>query len=201
MSTEDPFQKISHQEKLPITVEVAQEKDWQEYRDLRLLSITGKDAEMFAATPEMVKREKAMDRLDWQQYFSKAVIFPMPDRFVVLSHVGSEPIAIGVASEREKWTWHLSGGYVKEGFRGVGVGKKIIAERLREILKRGGKMVTVKIKVGNDVSLRNCQAFGFEIVSTKSKILESGVEFESHLLELDLTNPEVITKLYAILNA
>lgn len=203
--TEDPFKnKQQKQEKLAIEIKIAGPDDWEKCKKLRDEAISGEDAEMFGFVPgeeESIKestKEKGKKEKDWRKDLSKK------DSFIVLAQNDSEPIGIARASQKTEDSWHMGWVYVKDNFRSLGVGKRMIVERLNEIRKRGGSKVTVFIK--NEISLHNCESLGFKKVdvestqfpkATKEKALRLGF----YILEIDLTDSEVIKKIDDVLNA
>ena len=89
--------------------------------------------------------------------------------------------------------WRVRNAYVKPGFEGLGVQSKMIALRLREIIKRGGIKAITGIHVDNVISIHNAEKFGFKITE---KIDENWYQ-----MELNLTDSEVIKKIQNALNA
>jgi ribosomal protein S18 acetylase RimI-like enzyme len=168
-------------------VEIATPDEWEAYRDLRLQAITGKDADMYSITsdPERLEKVKNRSEEEWKNDLSR------PDVFVVITRSNSEVIGIGVARKKEEEIWHMGAGYTKEEFRGIGVGKKMFAKRLDEIVKRGGKKVTVGAKHTNTRSIHISESFGFKLVNQGLY----PTRHEEYLMELDLTDPEVIKKI------
>ena len=183
---QSPDVLINNQEKY-FKVEVAKPEDWEKYRDLRIQAITGTDKDMYRITsfPERVEKIKNRTEAEWKNDLSG------PDIFVVLSWNGSDPIGMGLARKTEEKSWHMGAGYTKENFRGMGVGKKMFAKRLDEIRRRGGTKVTVGAKMINTRSIHISESFGFKRVDKDTH----PSHYEECLMELDLTDSEVILKI------
>lgn len=179
-----------NQEKLTVRVEIATEKDWKAYKDLKLEAYTGPDKEMFGANSLKIAKQLARTDQSWKRdLFSN-------DMFVVLSWESSEAIGMGIAEKRDRIVrggWHINSGYVKEGFRGRNIQSKMIAKRLEEIINRGGEKVTLAVKAVNLASIHNAESLGF-------KKVEKGSSENGFFMELDLTNEEVIKKINEVLD-
>ncbi len=174
------------QELLDIKVKLASPEDWQACRDLRLLSITGPDAEMFGLTSEKVEDEKNKDESEWRKETQSRLMFS------VLAWNNLKPVGLGRVNMVENGLWRIRNGYVLPEFHGLGIQQKMIALRLREIIKRGGVKAITGIKNNNLISIHNVEKFGFKIIDTDK---------DWHTLESDLTNIEVIKKIDEVLNA
>lgn len=169
---------IHKNEQLDIKVELATEKDWEVYKELRLLAISGKDKEIMGSTPEQIVKENARSEQEWKKDLSS------DDMFIVLSWNGSNAVGMGRAMEKDEDTelWYMDSGYVRkdEDFRNKGIGKGIFKARLDEIKKRGGKKVFLGIKSNNAPSIHVAESFGFKKVYELS-------DDEGYHFELDLT--------------
>lgn len=145
-------------EQLDIKVEIATEKDWEAYKKLRLLAVSGKDKEIMGFTPEQIIKEQAKSEEELKKDLSSQ------DIFVVLAWNGSNAIGMGRAMEKDEdiKLWYMDSGYVKDGesFRNKGIGKKIFRTRLDEIKKRGGKKVFLGIMFNNEPSIHVAESFG-----------------------------------------
>lgn len=177
--------KSPTQEKLAVRVEIATEKDWEAYKKIRLESINGPDANMFG--PKTAAKDRAKSNEEW-----KSDLITRADHFVVMSWQGSEAIGLSSASERrEKGLWHLGSAYVKPELRG-GLGKKMLALRMREIIRRGGKKVEAGMRPNNEITKHLCGSFGFK---------KAPPEDVWEMMEADLTDPVVIKKINEVLDA
>ena len=120
-------------------------------------------------------------------------LLPRNNKFTVLSWVDSDLIALSAAREKkEKGFWHVGSDYVKPEFRGGGVGKKMLAFRLEEIIKRGGLKVEAGIDSTNQISMGLYESFGFK----RANIID-----DWQMMEADLTDSEVIRKVNEVFNA
>jgi RimJ/RimL family protein N-acetyltransferase len=166
-------------EQLDIKTELATEKDWEAYKELRLLALSGKDKEIMGSTPQQIIKEKAKSEQEWKKDLSS------DDMFVVLSWNGSNAIGMGRAMKKDEDTelWYMDSGYVKEygDFRNKGIGKGIFKARLDEIKKRGGKKVFLGIKSNNAPSIHVAESFGFKKVDKDEDSSDKGYYFELNL--------------------
>ncbi|HTE48875.1 MAG TPA: GNAT family N-acetyltransferase [Candidatus Paceibacterota bacterium] len=177
------------QEQLALRIEIATEKDYEAYKKLRIEAVTGSDAQMFGVTPEEVVIEQSRSDSEWKESLSG------DDKFIILLWGGTEAIGcVRARMTKEKGVWSLSSGYIKPGFRGQGIGKKMYAAPLREIKKRGGEKVQIGVNIVNEKSLNIAQIFGF-----KSVIVTNVKGRDWNEMDLDLTNPEVIKKIDEVL--
>ena len=166
-------------EQLDIKVKLATEKDWEAYKELRLLAITASDKEIMGSTPEQIIEEQARSEQDWKDDLSSE------EMFVVLARNGSEAIGMSLARQKDDITglWYMGSAYIKEGddFRGKGIGKKMFRTRLDEIKRRGGKKVFLGIKKNNERSIHVAKSFGFIQIDKSEDNLDDG-----YYLELEL---------------
>lgn len=146
-------------EQLDIKVELATEKDWEVYKELKLLAISGKDKEMMGSTPEQIIKEQAKSEQEWKEDLSR------DDMFIVLAWNGSEGVGMARAMEKDEETelWYIDSLYIKEEkLRNKDIGKKIYTFILEEIKKRGGKKVFLGIRSENASSIHVAESFGFK---------------------------------------
>lgn len=68
--------------------------------------------------------------------------------------------------------------YIKEGFRGKGIGKKLVAELLKKGPENGLHTAIAKICSENEVSLNMFKKLGFEHIGTMKEV---GYKFEKKL--------------------
>lgn len=68
--------------------------------------------------------------------------------------------------------------YIKEGFRGKGIGKKLVAELLKKGPENGLHTAIAKICSENEVSLKMFKKLGFEHIGTMKEV---GYKFEKKL--------------------
>ncbi|HEV7423784.1 MAG TPA: GNAT family N-acetyltransferase [Candidatus Paceibacterota bacterium] len=179
------------QEKLNIEIRLANAEDWEACRDLRIEAVTGEDAKMFGVTPENREKRIIKETRNKDEWISR-----LTDKgFGFLAWNGSEAVGVGLAiKDNINDEWFMYGGYVRENTRG-GVGRKIFAMRLNEILKRGGHRVTMGVKVINGKSIHIAESFGFKRIEK-----DASPEGFFMLLE-DVNNPEVIGKINQAINA
>src|SRR3989338_1354503 len=182
------------QEKIEVRIEIATEKDWQAYKEIRLEAIKGKDAAMFGGHDK--ERDKVKPDDEWREDLALH-----EDRFIILSWVGSRAAGMGRADEikDKKGVWSMGQGYVRDEFRGENIGKKILAARLAEIKKRGGVKVITAMFHGNERPMHIAGLFGFKKIGTLRQLVRGRdlTPLKLRRMELDLTDPEVIKKIDA----
>jgi GNAT superfamily N-acetyltransferase len=178
------------QEKQPIKVEIATAKDWEECRKMRLKEIGGEDSEMFGhITENVLKREKDVSKEEWENNLNS------PDQIFILLKSSSNSVGFGHAISKGDGLWRLRWDFVERDFRGQSFQEKIIAARLKEILKRGGREAEAGFIAWNKKSLDNYKAFGFEISKVDMKdSKELSPESYGYTAKVDLLNPAVIKK-------
>ncbi len=182
-----------HQEQAPVKIEFATIDDWEKCKELRLLEISGDYSEMFGyITEEELEQEKNKTKEEWQNDILSQ------DKIFVLPKTQTEYAGFGRAIKKSKTDtiWRLQWDYVKREFRGQGIQKKMIALRLKEILKRGGTEADAGFIAWNQKSLNNYKSFGFEVsqVHMKNSKVPSP-EPVIYIAKIDLSNPAVIKKI------
>ena len=172
-------------EKLDVNFRLARPEDWESFKRLRIEAIS--DPDNTEASDNRIMLEQSRGQRYWEERMAY-----LPDDFIILATKGEHAIGMGIASRDKDDRWYIGWGYVEEAFRGKGVGKKIMANRLNEILRRGGKTVYVHVRLSNHVSLGNCRYFGFK---------ESSQNDKEYTLRLDLSDIEVVKKIKSVLDA
>ncbi len=194
LSNPDSSKKSGH-EKLSLSIKIASKKDLKDYRDIRLLASSSDDASMLGFSKDNYAWEENREEDEWQEDLSRH------DMFAVLARSDSEVVGMGHAVQESAQVWKVTYDYVQESFRRMGIQKKMLAERLKEIKKRGGLKVRGVVLTQNIGSISTLKFFGFtgfEEVSTKP--MRVGKELKpAYEVELDLTSPEVIKKIDEIL--
>ena len=180
---EEPMEKLA----VSVRLATSSPEDLEAFKELRHLALTGKDSEMFGMSshPEQVEEERNRTDLELSE-----------NKFIVLSFESSRAIGIGIARKREKEDdWWMGAGYIREDCRGRGIGKKMFAKRLQEIINRGGRKVTLAVKAVNAKSIHIAESFGF-------KKVDEGASDEGFYMQLEnVNNPEVVKKINEVLNA
>ncbi len=194
----NPFEnRKPAQEKLDIKIKVATTDEWEECKKLRIESITGPESKMMGLTPEKEKEEMEKSEEEWRRETNSDTMFS------VLAYNGGAAVGLGrTAESQKKGIWRVRNGYVKPEFRNMSIQKKMLALRLTEIIKRGGIKAITTIKTNNPISIHNTEKLGFRKIGLIKKVLQLGHQArEWHVLELDLSKPEVAKKIEEILNA
>jgi hypothetical protein len=172
-----------------VKVDIATENNWEDCKRLRLEEISGEDSEMFGyITEKDLESERQKNKEDWKRRLTSG------NQFCVLAQVESKAVGLGNAIEKENNLWRIRWGYIEKDFRNQDLHKKIIILRLKEILKRGGKMVESGVVAKNANSLKNLQSIGFKI-NEKHKKNDLSDDVYSYTMLLDLTDEEVIKKI------
>jgi ribosomal protein S18 acetylase RimI-like enzyme len=164
---EDPTK--NKPEQLDIKLELATEKDWEAYRDMRISAITGASSKMFG--PITVEEDKAKDEAGWKADLSTA------DKKVLLAWQGSEPIGIIILKDKKDGLWDIGGGYTAPESRGAVFARQAMAKILEEIRKSGGTKARIVTREGNNDIIKLSQLLGFKFVK---------VEHGWHFTEIDL---------------
>ncbi len=169
-------------------VEIATPADWQEFKNLTLEAYTSKDSWKFGITEsnkdKRLENENAMGEIEWEKELSGK-------NFGVLSRVKDEAVGMGLVERREDGLgyWFFHSGYLKEKYRGQGIGQEMFVRRLKEILRRGGGKVVLAVKAANKESISLAEKFGFE----KPADYQSE---EGFFMELkNVSNPDLISKI------
>jgi len=194
---QDPLEKPQlYKERFDIKIRLATAEDWQAYKDLRLEAINGPDALMMGFVPKSerddAKREMEINKTeaDWRKDLSRE------DTFCVLFFSGTRAVGMGWAKKNKReGNWQMFSGYLKKEFRDSNIGKKIFATRLKEIMVRGGRRVTLAVKADNNISIHIAESFGFKRVG------ENNDTFGFFMTLEDVNNPETIQKIDEVLNA
>ena len=196
---EDPLKSQQpRQEKLDTTTRIATPKDLEACLSLRLEGLKNYPY-MLGVTKEGINEEESKIEL-------KEELLPHKNKFYILAEKGSVPVGISFAIRAKGDWWHVGRDYTKTEFMNQGIGKKMLARRLYEILQKGGATVTAFIRPDNDTNIHIYTSFGFQevdIMSTQySKETKADVKETGFLcFELDLTDPDVIRRVDKVLNA
>ncbi len=154
----------------------------------------GPDAKMLGIdTPERLAEQQLRADPEWQKEFPLG-----DDRFTLFCLVQKEMVGVGSAGiihmPKIGVCWYMHSGYVQEKFQRMGIGKKLFAGRLNEIIKRGGGRVIIAVKRDNYRSIQLAVSFGFEK-------LDDDYSKEGFYMALENVNDEeVIKKIKDVLN-
>ncbi len=196
--------KKSKQEKLDVRIEVAKLDDWEAYKKLRLMGISGSDSATFGITEEdkikRIKEETLRTEKEWKADLSRE------DMFVLLAWNGSIPTGLVRAERKTNEWWHMGWLYVPDEFKRKGIGRKIMAAELNKIIKENGIKASGFIKDDNEKSINNLESLGGKKVDSNltgysKETKKRGRELGFSVYEVDLTDPEVVKKINEVLNA
>jgi ribosomal protein S18 acetylase RimI-like enzyme len=180
-----------------VEISLATPFDWETCKRLRTEALNSKDGNKFGATEGKIREEEAKSEQFWRQELAR------PDMFIVLARTRFGAVGMGLAEQQTEDIWKIGWGYVEEGSRRQGIGKKLIAERLNRILQKQGIFrIEASVEISNKESLSNCESFGFKRAdqSTSHISRDDGSVFEYFPMELNVTNPEVRKKLTQRIN-
>lgn len=182
-------------EKLELTAELATEKDFEEIKKLMLFAANEEDASLLGTN--LKKQEASFNNSE-----AKARFFNF-DRFVVLARNKNEVVGVTFARQRELGVWHIPYAYVKPDSRGD-AGIRMLSVGLTKILGKNGKKVEFAVKKKNTKMIKFAKRIG-AINKRKHPVLidknKNRFGKLGYLMELNLTNPEVIKKLKRASNA
>lgn len=112
-------------------------KDWQEYKSIRLESIQD-SPEAFASTYEEI--DNAMSENDWKDWLNAYILGAYDEGLLV----GCATL-LRNTSDRNNHIAHVYGVYVKQKYRGVGIGRMLLE-----------KIITQAKELGIEILLLNC---------------------------------------------
>jgi ribosomal protein S18 acetylase RimI-like enzyme len=187
-------------EKLGIKIELATPDDWESCKRMRVELLSSSDASMIvnvkSEIDKKLKKEEVKKEKEWKEELSDK------NKFTFLSKNGSEVIGMGRAKQKKKGTWVLYSGYIRKEFQGKGIGKRMFALRLKEIINRGGIKALVGVRINNDKSMNIAKYFDFKTknILSASMMAKKILLPKWKVLEADLTNPEIIKKIENVLN-
>ena len=168
----NPLETQNTSEQASITVEIAQESDWEVFKDIRIEALT-KNPEAFGSSlEEALKRTSD----EWQEDLSN------DPHFFVLAKADTSPQgakSMAGAYKREAGRWRLVGVYTRPEFRKSGLAEQVLNKILEEIKKRGGVKVQLGVMKGpkQEAARTMYKKFNFKEIE----------EFEkSYLMEKDL---------------
>lgn len=163
---------IENKEKFDIKIEVANESNWMDYKNIRLEAIEN-DPMAFYVTKNSKAQEN--DKLDeeWKSELKNI------NSFVILSK--SKDITVGmtqaVLNLKDKNQWRIRGVYLNKNFRGSGCGKDMMNLTLDEISKRGGKVITLNVMDTQEVARKIYEKLGFKVTSRFEKDIIDETEY------------------------
>lgn len=177
------------QEKLSVDFELAKPEDWASLASIRIEGLKqNPDAFIGVNSPSV---PESSDERKWKEYIDD------PNRFYLFAKKDSGVIGFAGAyidydeKETPEGVWCVQWAYIKPEFRGKGVGERMYAKRLNEIINRGSKSAIGFVLRANqnfDNVMHLNKKLGFEeVVLTPPKHYVK--------LRIDLTNPEVIKKI------
>lgn len=181
---ENPFlneKTQSRQENLDVSVEIALPKDWETYKNLRVLSLSGEDKDMMGSN---LKKEEAKTREEWIEDIINE------GSFVYIARNKQEAIGIGHGVHYENDNWILDSLYIVKSSQEGGIGRQLVNNLIQEVKKRNGKRIFVFIKKGNIRSLKLVNSLGFKESKFFSKMnLKRAIGDMTNykMLEFDLT--------------
>jgi ribosomal-protein-alanine N-acetyltransferase len=118
--------------------------------------------------------------LPWPQNSYQFELTQNPSTLAIVNELippGAMPIIIGMAVV---WIMvdeaHIATIAIHPQFRGHGIGKKLLAETLRQSIQRGATLATLEVREHNSVAQQMYQKFGFEIVGRRMRYYQDNNE-------------------------
>ena len=175
-------------EKLYVKVEVAQEKDLQDYKKIRLEALEA-DPKAFHANPKTTEKEKTQEISEWKKDISGV------DKFIVLLKNNSETIGMTKGTEKSKGIWLMRSVYLNKNFRkekiGGDISDQMIKKFIEEIKKRGGEKILLSVDIKRKNAIRLYERFGFKKKSFISgSVLAKKILLNWQVMELNLNSKE-----------
>jgi ribosomal-protein-alanine N-acetyltransferase len=111
--------------------------------------------------------------LPWPEKSFQFELTQNPSTIAIVNELippGAMPIIIGMVVV---WIMideaHIATIAIDPQFRGHGIGKKLLAETLRQSIQRGAVLATLEVREHNHITQQMYQKFGFEIVGRRPK--------------------------------
>jgi ribosomal protein S18 acetylase RimI-like enzyme len=154
-------------------------EDWEMYKKIRLEALQ-KDASAFGSS-----YDESVGRTDeeWKKKLER------PKSFVFAIEDGSEHIGMAAAYQEEgeivSHVAYVWGVYVRESFRGKGIGKKLLKVVLDEI-QRNPKIEKANLNVNKNqiAAVKLYESLGFQIAGTLHRELKvNGEYFDEYVME------------------
>lgn len=118
--------------------------------------------------------------LPWPQNSYQFELTQNPSTLAIVNELvppGAMPIIIGMAVV---WIMvdeaHIATIAIHPQFRGHGIGKKLLAESLRQAIQRGAVLATLEVREHNSIAQQMYQKFGFEIVGRRLRYYQDNNE-------------------------
>jgi ribosomal-protein-alanine N-acetyltransferase len=126
--------------------------------------------------------------LPWPEKSFQFELTQNPSTIAIVNELippGARPIIIGMVVV---WIMideaHIATIAIDPQFRGHGIGKKLLAETLRQSIQRGTVLATLEVREHNHIAQQMYQKFGFEIVGRRPKYYQDNNE-DAVLMTLD----------------
>ena len=170
-----------------VSVELAAEKDWQEYKSIRLEAVRV-DPKAFSENPGQILKEE--ERLDpeWKKDLLDNT------QIIVLSKYDSRAVGIvkGVKMP-EEGVWSVQSVYVNPDFRKSATSNPVSEEMLEKVLdeikKRGGILARLRVRTSRSGAIHLFEDVGFAEIAFKKKLSLMGGKpaLGWRIMEEDLT--------------
>jgi [ribosomal protein S18]-alanine N-acetyltransferase len=130
--------------------------------------------------------------LPWPEHSYQFELTQNPTTLAIVNELvppGASPVIIGMAV-----VWilvdeaHIATIAIHPQFRGHGIGKKLLAEVLRQSIQRGAILATLEVREHNHIAQQMYQKFGFEIVGRRQKYYQDNNE-DAVLMTLNKLGP------------
>lgn len=153
--------------------------DWEKVKNLRLEALK-KDPQAFGST-----YESELERTDeeWMEKLEKT-LGENPSEILVIAKDGDIYVGMIGAFPKDAKTWNIKAVYVKPGYRGKGVSRKLVEEILRQIdEKKDVEATQLMVNAQQEAAVRLYQSYGFDIVETaKDQKLGDGNIYDEYVM-------------------
>lgn len=85
---------------------------------------------------------------------------------LLVADIGSKIAGYIVTMDLDEFNGKIIAFAVRREFRGMGIGKKLLAEAIKRLESRGKKRITLEVRVSNFQAQELYKKFGFRIVET-----------------------------------
>lgn len=158
---------------MEIKIKKLNKNRWKDYRDLRLEALK-KEPTAFGMS---YNEEKNLSEEEWKKRIKNVLFALSKDELIgMIVYIRENKI-------KTKHTANIFGVYITRGYRGKGVGKKLINSVIARIRKSKG-VLKIKLTVNpkQKVALKLYQNCGFKIVGKMKKELYVGRKFYDELM-------------------
>lgn len=153
-------------------------KDWEKYKNIRLEALE-KDSLAFGTSYEQASKKTDEE---WKETLEKS------DRYLFFAKVNDELVGMVAAyqedGERLRHTAYVWGVYVREEFRGKGIGKKLMEVLLAELQKNNVEKASLNVNTAQSNAIKLYESLGFQTIGIARKEMKiDGKYYDEYLME------------------